>query len=180
MLSSLNASLRRTAIRRCIRVYTSCVNPYTYDMAERITVTIHELVAGLDSYADQYLRAQHRVTYSQFVFLAALKECGPIDMSGLARSLGVTKVAVSKRVPGLVAQGWITSSPTSGRRILLSLTERAAELVDVAGGELDSAFADVFEDPRVVEGSPDAAFAVAALNRQLNTLATILREKDAT
>ena len=147
-------------------------------MAERITVTIHELVAELDGYADQYLRAQHGVSYSQFVFLAALREHGPIDMTGLARCLGVTKVAVSKRVPGLVAEGWITSSPASNRRILLSLTDRAVELVDAAGGELDAAFTDVFEDPRIVEDAADPGSAVTELNRQLNTLVTIIREKD--
>lgn len=147
-------------------------------MAELITVTIHELVCELDGYADQYLRAHHGVSYSQFVFLAALQERGPIDMTGLARCLGVTKVAVSKRVPRLVEDGWITQAPASSRRILLSLTDRAHELVRAAGGELDAAFTEVFEDPRMVDGALDAASAVTALNRQLNTLVTIIKEKD--
>lgn len=147
-------------------------------MAERITVTIHELVAELDSYADRHLSNHHGVTYSQFMFLAALREHGPIDITGLARRLGVTKAAVGKRVPGLVASGWITSSPASSRRILLSLTERAARLVDEAGSELDAAFTDVFEDPRTAQAGQGSESAATALNRQLNTLVTIIREKD--
>ena len=41
-------------------------------MAERITVTLHELVAELDIYADAHLREHHGVSYNLFELLATL------------------------------------------------------------------------------------------------------------
>lgn len=146
-------------------------------MASRVTVTLHELVAELDIYADAALRARHGVSYNLFEFLATLAELGPIDITGLARCLRVTKAAVSKRVPGLVADGWITTGSGGGRRIVLSLTERGAGLVETAGGELETEFATMLTDPRLDPAVSPSAIDAARLNAHLATLTEIVIQK---
>lgn len=146
-------------------------------MASRITVTLHELVAELDIYADGVLRRRHGVSFNLFEFLATLAELGPIDITGLARCLRVTKAAVSKRVPGLVADGWIVADPGAGRRIVLALTEKGLDLVQRAGGELEAEFTAMLTDPRLDPAVSPEAIDAATLNAHLSTLAEIVIEK---
>lgn len=148
-------------------------------MAENITYTLHELVSALDSYADEVLRDQYDVSFSQFQFLAILATEQPSDLSHLATCLGVTRAAVSKRVPSLVAGGWITTSddPDNARRVMVSLTPAAEDLVRLASADLEEAFASMFADPRLDPASTPGALSVAALNAHLNTLTTILHDK---
>jgi DNA-binding MarR family transcriptional regulator len=144
-------------------------------MPERITSTLHHLVSVLDAYADAHLQSRHGVSFPTFYFLAAAADVEPVDITTLARCLAVTKAAVSKRVPALVADGWITTSgdPHHGRRVLISLTPAARELVRVAGGELEDAFGDLFTHPRVREAGLDpAAFAT-----HLSLLIGLVEEK---
>lgn len=148
-------------------------------MADRITVTLHELVAELDLYADAYLRAHHGVSYNLFEFLATLAELEPVDITGLARCLRVTKAAVSKRVPALVGDGWVTATPGPGRRVELGLTPRGRDLVDVAGGELELAFTEMLADPRLDPARSPGAVDPAALHAHLRTLTRIAIEKGA-
>ncbi|MFH8250604.1 MarR family winged helix-turn-helix transcriptional regulator [Microbacterium sp. B2969] len=144
-------------------------------MADRITVTLHHLVSLMDSYADEMLRGAHGVSFSQFQFLSAVAELQPVDITTLARCLFVTKAAVSKRVPSLVADGWIVAAddPHHGRRVLLTLTPRALQLVITAGGGLDDQFTELFADPRLGAEGID----VARLNHQLETLIELVTEK---
>lgn len=144
-------------------------------MAERITFTLHHLVAELDAYADALLQSRYGVTFSTFSFLAAAADVEPVDITTLARCLAVTKAAVSKRVPALVADGWITTSgdPHHGRRVLISLTPAAHDLVRVAGGELEKDFGDLFTHPRV----RDAGLDPAAFGTHLSLLIGLLAEK---
>jgi DNA-binding MarR family transcriptional regulator len=144
-------------------------------VSDRITVTLHHLISLMDSYADEMLQSAHGVTFSQFQFLAAVADLQPVDITTLARCLFVTKAAVSKRVPSLVAEGWITTSddPQHGRRVLLTLTPRALQLVVTAGGGLDDQFTSLFSDPRLGAEGID----VAHLNRQLETLIDLVTEK---
>jgi len=146
-------------------------------MADRITVTLHELVGELDIYADTVLRERHGVSYNLFEFLATLAELGPIDITGLARCLRVTKAAVSKRVPALVAEGWIATESGGGRRIVLSLTAKGAGLVEAAGGELETEFTEMLADPRLDPAVSPAAIDRDRLNRHLATLTAIVMEK---
>ncbi|MDZ8170953.1 MarR family winged helix-turn-helix transcriptional regulator [Microbacterium xanthum] len=142
-------------------------------MADRLTFTLHELVAEIDAYADDALRTRHGVTFSVFEFLAVLANAQPADMTTLARCLGVTKAAVSKRVPALVEQGWVLArnAPGEGRSIRLSLTSRGADLVRIAGDDLEAEFLSV------IATSADAG-GIAALNGQLNTLTDLFRRKN--
>lgn len=144
-------------------------------MADRISVTLHHLIALMDSYADEMLQAAHGVSFSQFQFLVAVADLQPVDITTLSRCLFVTKAAVSKRVPSLVADGWLVAAPDPhhGRRVLLTLTPRALALVITAGGGLDDQFTSFFSDPRLGAEGID----VALLNRQLETLTDIVRER---
>jgi len=144
-------------------------------VSDRITVTLHHLVSLMDAYADEMLQTTHAVTFSQFQFLAAVADLQPVDITTLARCLFVTKAAVSKRVPSLAADGWIVAEPDPhhGRRVLLTLTPRALELVIRAGGGLDDQFTSLFTDPRLGAEGID----VAHLNRQLETLIQLVTEK---
>lgn len=146
-------------------------------MAERITVTLHELVAELDIYADAHLREHHGVSYNLFELLATLAETAPIDITGLARCLRVTKAAVSKRVPALVADGWITADGGEGRRIVLGLTPRGADLVRIAGGELEAEFAGMLAEMRKGPASAGDPIDDGALNAHLARLTDIVISK---
>ena len=144
-------------------------------MSDRLTFTLHELVAELDAYADAALRAGYGVSYNHFQFLAVLYDAEPADMTTLAHCLGVTKAAVSKRVPSLVDAGWITAeSPAgAGRSILLSLTPRGTALVRDAGDVLEREFAAMIAHPSLASDAIDAA----RLNAQLAALTDFIRHK---
>ena len=140
-------------------------------MAERITVTLHELVAGLDGYADTVLVQKYGTTFGEFSYLSVLAH-GTVDITTLARRLNLTKAAVSKRVPALVAAGWVVTSgdPSNARRVLLSLTPRAVDLVDRAGGELDAGFTALLDAHPPIDA--------AALHAMLRTLLARISQKD--
>lgn len=147
-------------------------------MADRITVTLHQLVSELDLYADARLRSRHGVSYNLFEFLAALAEQQPIDITRLAQCLGVSKAAVSKRVPGMVTEGWITTSSGGGRRVELSLTAKGAELVQKAGGELEQEFTTILADPRLDPAHTPGAVEPEAFHAHLRALTQIFKEKE--
>ena len=143
-------------------------------MSDRITVTLHELVSAMDSYADDYLRRHHGVGYNLFSVLAALVELAPLDISQLARALRISKAAVSKRVPALVAGGWVLTQPDVGRRIRLSPSESAISLVRDAGARLEAEFASVFVSSADAEGD----LSVPLLNARLIALTRLLEQKE--
>ncbi|MCW3492211.1 MarR family winged helix-turn-helix transcriptional regulator [Microbacterium sp. SSM24] len=142
-------------------------------MSDRLTFTLHELLAEIDAFADTALQQGYGVTYNHFQFLAVLYDAEPADMTTLAHCLGVTKAAVSKRVPALVADGWITatSQPGAGRSILLSLTPKSTALVHDAGAVLDEAFAEMLTHPALADDPIDAP----RLNAQLVALTAFIR-----
>lgn len=150
----------------------------TCSVAERITFTLHHLVGALDAYADGVLLARHGVTFNHFHFLAVLSEEEPVDMTTLAACLGITKAAVSKRVPSLVRDGWIATSsePGSGRRVLLSLTSRGADLVRLAGGELDLEFREMWHEAELDGDTID----IARTNRLLEALIERVQQRGRT
>jgi DNA-binding MarR family transcriptional regulator len=143
-------------------------------VSNRLTFTLHELLAELDAFADAALRSGYGVTFNHFQFLAVLYDAEPADMTTLAHCLGVTKAAVSKRVPALVEDGWITAqSPRgAGRSILLSLTPKSTELVRDAGGMLERHFAAMLADPALGDDPIDAP----RLNAQLVALTAFIQQ----
>ena len=144
-------------------------------MSDRLTFTLHELIAELDAYADSALRGGYGVSYNHFQFLAVLFDAEPADMTTLAHCLGVSKAAVSKRVPSLVEGGWITAeSPTgAGRSILLSLTPKGTALVRDAGEVLEREFAAMIAHPSLASDAIDSP----RLNAQLSALTDFIRQK---
>ncbi|MFV0634481.1 MarR family winged helix-turn-helix transcriptional regulator [Demequina sp.] len=144
-------------------------------MSDKLTFTLHELVSEIDLAADHILQSRHGVSGPTFLFLAVCADVEPADITSLARCLGVSKAAVSKRVPALAQDGWITTSsdPDHARRVIVSLTDKARVLVRKAGRELDDAFTATLADPRADGIDP------TVLNAQLNTLLEIMREKGA-
>lgn len=144
-------------------------------MSDKITFSIHELVSALDTAADAMLTERYGVTANQFVFLATCADVEPTDITGLAECLRISKAAVSKRVPGLVRDGWLTTrdDPAHGRRVILELTDRARDLVERAGRDLDAQFTALFTDPRA------RGIDAALLNDHLNVLTALLRENAA-
>ncbi|MFB7884354.1 MarR family winged helix-turn-helix transcriptional regulator [Microbacterium sp. NPDC056057] len=146
-------------------------------MSERLTFTLHELIAELDAFADSALQAGWGVTFNHFQFLAVLYDHEPVDMTTLARCLGVTKAAVSKRVPALVEDGWITaaSQPGAGRSILLSLTDKGTALVRDAGEVLEREFAAMLTHPSLAADPIDAP----RMNAQLVVLTAFIQQQPA-
>ena len=144
-------------------------------MSDRLTFTLHELLAELDAFADAALRSGYGVTFNHFQFLAVLYDAEPADMTTLAHCLGVTKAAVSKRVPALVEDGWITaqSRPGAGRSILLSLTPKSTELVRDAGAVLEREFAAMLTHPALGDDPIDAP----RLNAQLAALTAFIQKQ---
>lgn len=141
-------------------------------MADRITDTLHHLMAQIDGYADGLLRERHGITYSQFEFLAELAFRQPVDISTLARRLFVTKAAVSKRTPSLVEAGLIETFPAAGRRVMLQLTAHGAGLVRRASEELDDEFRALLAHPAL------AGVDVDRLHSDLRTILALVSGKD--
>jgi DNA-binding MarR family transcriptional regulator len=111
-------------------------------MPQRITAHLHELVLAMDSFADHVLTSRFGVDYNLFVFLNPLLDAD-LDVTRLAERLNLTKAAVSKRVPVLEREGWLTTSsdPGNGRRVVLALSPRGRDLVNEAGALLGRRFA---------------------------------------
>lgn len=118
-------------------------------MSDRLSFTLHDVVSTLDAYADGILRAEYGVDVNLFITLATMsEEPGRVDVTTLARCLGVSKAAVSKRLPSLVDAGWLAteSDPANARRVVITLTPKAADLVERAGTALDAEFTSMFAD----------------------------------
>lgn len=143
-----------------------------HPLGDRITVTLHELVDAMDADADAQLRAQFGVTFSQYLFLAVLSDLDRPDITAHARCLGVTKAAVSKRLPSFVAAGWVTTGtdPRNARRVVLELTESGTRLVAEAGQVLDDAF--------TATAARLTSLDLDALHRDLTTLLRTFQDKD--
>lgn len=115
-------------------------------MTDRITYTLHHLVDELDGWADRLLAERFDLTFSQFMFLAVLEDGQPLDVTRMATCLQVSKAAVSKRVPGLVARGVVhaDADPRHARRVVLTLTDEGQRITSEAGSLLDAAFIRLF------------------------------------
>lgn len=142
-------------------------------MATRIPVTLHEVVLHFDAYADAYLRKNHGMSFSYFRFLTTLAELGTSSVTELADCLIVSKAAVSKRVPELVADGWVVTSgdPANARRVMLDLTPKAWAVVEAAGGKLDDDFTEILGEIPGLDRDQ--------LNSQLNAINELLLQKAA-
>ncbi len=124
----------------------------------------------MDSLADEVLRKRFGIDVGLFVFLTPLANT-TMDITRLAESLHLTRAAVSKRVPTLERDGWLTtaSDPNHGRRVLLTLTPTGTELIEAGRARLTRAFNTVVSD---IEVDGDA------LNSQLQVILDAVRMID--
>ena len=110
----------------------------------RFTFAVHRLAAELDRQADLILRARLDLTYGDFLYLVHIAG-GVTSMSELARRMGLTRAAVSKRVPELEARGLVRRDG-AGRDRALRLTAAGGRLASRAGDLLEREFRDAFPD----------------------------------
>lgn len=113
----------------------------------RVTFTLNHLVGELNKNADRILREEFGLTYSQFLFLVHLDSAGTMSSSGLARNMGVSRAAVSKRVSWFTSRGLVRSGHTaSDNRVLsLSVTARGKALVAQMSDVLEQRFREKFD-----------------------------------
>lgn len=148
---------------------------YMTALDDRITVTLHQLVHRIDAHADELLLERFGISFSRFHFLGALAtmqtDDSP-DLTEFAECLGVSKAAVSKRVPALVAAGWLTATPGAdrSRRLVLGLTDAGHAIVDQASAALDSEFTNLFRD---------SDLDITTLHRDLRGALAVLEASDA-
>ena len=142
-------------------------------MADRITVTLHELVSLIDTYAEGVLQRDHGMTFGEFRYLATLAELDGPDVTELARCMGLTKAAVSKRLPHLEGAGWVRrrADPAHGRRVILELTPEGATVVDLAGGHLDRDFTEL------LAAATESGLDLPRLHDDLRSVVELMRQR---
>ncbi|HNV10977.1 MAG TPA: MarR family transcriptional regulator [Propionibacteriaceae bacterium] len=137
-------------------------------MGQRLTAGLHELVYAMDAYSDRVLRSRFDVDRNLFAFLVPLSD-GTLDVTRLAERLNLTRAAVSKRVPVLERDGWVTTR-ADGRRVLVDLTPTGRDLVARAGVLLNGRFAALMADVDIE---------VDVLDTHVRTLIDAVRALDA-
>lgn len=113
----------------------------------RITFTLNHLVGELNKNADRILRDEFDLTYSQFLFLLHLQASGKVSSSTLARHMGVSRAAVSKRVSWFTSRGLVDSghAPADNRVLTLALTARGKRLTTQMSDVLEIRFRERFD-----------------------------------
>jgi len=122
-------------------------------ITSRITFTLNELVYVLNSAADKHLRAKFDLTYSQFLFLVTLMRQNNPTPSYLAECLGVSRAAVSQRLPWFQNRGLVEVFKVSGngKTLSLELTRKGAELAAQSANFLEQEFRLLFHDTASVD-----------------------------
>lgn len=113
-----------------------------------MTFTLNHLVGELNRHADRILRDEFGLTYSQFLFLVSLASSGPVSSGVLAKNLGVSRAAVSKRTAWFTSRGFVRSGSArdDSRVVRLAITERGLALVQRMSEVLESRFRSTFDD----------------------------------
>mgnify|MGYP000226216469 CR=1 FL=1 len=113
----------------------------------RVTFTLNHLVGELNKSADRILREEFGLTYSQFLFLVHLGSGGTVSSSVLAKNLGVSRAAVSKRVSWFTSRGLVRSGHISfdSRVLTLALTSKGTRLVAQMSNRLEQRFRERFD-----------------------------------
>jgi DNA-binding MarR family transcriptional regulator len=119
----------------------------------RITFTLNHLVYVLNSAADKHLRANFDLTYSQFLFLVTLMGQNKPTPSRLAECLGVSRAAVSQRLPWFQDHGLVDVFKVSGndKNLSLALTREGETLATQAADFLEQEFRLLFDNADFVD-----------------------------
>ena len=113
----------------------------------RVTFTLNHVVGELNKNADRILREEFGLTYSQFLFLVHLDSAGTVSSSVLAKNMGVSRAAVSKRVSWFTSRDLVRSghTPSDNRVLTLALTSQGKRLVAQMSDHLEQRFRERFD-----------------------------------
>jgi len=113
------------------------------DRTQQPAFALHALVTVLDRAADQILKERLGTTYSRFLTLLTLQRLGSATQRELAAELGVSEPSISRSVPLLTNEGFLTATsvPGEGNRRRVELTAVGEKLVDEAADILEDSFA---------------------------------------
>jgi len=113
------------------------------DRTQEPAYALHALVAVADRAADQILKERLGITFSRFLTLLTLQRLGSATQRELAAELGVSEPSVSRSVPLLTNEGFLTATsvPGQGNRRRVELTAVGEKLVDEAADILEDSFA---------------------------------------
>ena len=113
------------------------------DRTQQPAYALHALVAVLDRAADQILKERLGITFSRYLTLLTLQRLGSATQRELAAELGVSEPSISRSVPLLTDEGYltVTSVVGGGNRRRVELTTVGEKLVDEAADILEASFA---------------------------------------
>ena len=113
------------------------------DRTQQPAYALHALVTVLDRAADQILKERLGTTYSRFLTLLTLQRLGSATQRELAAELGISEPSISRSVPLLTNEGFLTATsvPGEGNRRRVELTPAGEKLVDEAADILEDSFA---------------------------------------
>lgn len=108
--------------------------------SQRLVLSLHRATALVDRVADAYLRPTHGITISMFAALVTIDGLGPARQSEIARSLDVSRAAVSQRLHELVKRGLVQVTGDAGDRRAhrVAITPSGSALLDAAWRGLDA------------------------------------------
>lgn len=125
-----------------------------------VTRTLNTLVSKLNSSADEILRKEFRITYSQFRYLVVVNENPGISVGQLAKALSISQPAVSKKISEFLEQGLIASAgdPDHKTKVVLRTTSKGKRLSERASSVLEARFVNKldFFQPGELEKFEDA------------------------
>jgi DNA-binding MarR family transcriptional regulator len=103
---------------------------------------LHVLVARLDRAADRILREHLGLGYARHLLMLTLQRLGSATQRELAAELGLSEPSVSRSIPQLAAEGWVTVTTVAGggNRRQVQLTMAGERLVDEAAELLEGSF----------------------------------------
>ena len=113
------------------------------DRTQQPAYALHALVAVLDRAADRILKERLGITFSRYLTLLTLQRLGSATQRELAAELGVSEPSVSRSLPLLTNDGFltVTSVAGEGNRRRVELTAVGEKLVDEAADILEDSFA---------------------------------------
>ena len=117
------------------------------DRTQQPAYALHALVAVLDRAADQILKERLGITFSRYLTLLTLQRLGSPTQRQLATELGVSEPSISRSVPLLTDEGYltVTSVVGGGNRRRVELTTVGDKLVDEAADILEDSFAQLMD-----------------------------------
>jgi DNA-binding MarR family transcriptional regulator len=124
------------------------------DRTQQPAYALHALVAVLDRAADRILRERLGITFSRYLTLLTLQRLGSATQRELAAELGVSEPSISRSVPLLTDEGFltVTSVTGGGNRRRVELTAVGEKLVNEAADILEDSFAQLMSAAGVEPG----------------------------